>query len=269
LFRIDRRLVNLAGTKFIKLHKNSESDDEDSEVDAAGEFPDAETSIAAMEAAMEATARELLSEAEAEAKEKAGQILDEAHNEVAQILLDAREESEELHRRAWQEGFTEGSEEGRHSYDEQLAEKIREDDEMLKRVIDEIHKEREQTYSEIEEQVTDLALEIVKKIINPAEEALGDVFLSLIKNALKQMSTDNKIILRVSPAEYERFFSSGAATIELDSGVIVSATVLRDVSLNEGDCIIDTDDVTVNAGIDSQLQYVKLAFERANQYEPD
>ena len=111
--------------------------------------------------------------------------------------------------------------------------------------------------------------EIVRKIINPPAEELDDVFISLIKNALRQMSTDGKIVIRVGAAEYERFFSSGAAEIELDSGITVKATVLRDVSLNDGDCIIDTDDVTINAGIDSQLQYVKIAFERANQYEPD
>ena len=83
------------------------------------------------------------------------------------------------------------------------------------------------------------------------------------------MSTDGKIVLRVGATEYERFFSLGATEIELDSGAIVKAAVLRDVSLSDGDLIIDTDDVTINAGIDSQLQYVELAFERANQYEPD
>jgi len=121
----------------------------------------------------------------------------------------------------------------------------------------------------MEESVTKLAIEIVKKIINPAEEELGNVYTSLIKNALRQVPNEGKIVLRVGAKEYERFFSSGAATIDLDSGVTVKAAVLRDVALNDGDCIIDTDDVTINAGIDSQLQYVALAFERANQYEPE
>ena len=115
----------------------------------------------------------------------------------------------------------------------------------------------------------------VTKIVGLAVEAtgpsskIGDIFTPLIKNALRQMSTDGKIIIRVGPTEYERFFSSGAAVIELDSGVTVTATILRDLALEEGDCIIDTEDVTVNAGIASQLNFVKISFERANQYEPD
>jgi len=257
LFRIDRRLVNLSG-----LRINRQGADEKSEVGAEGDLPDAATSA-------EALVNEYLSAAEIEIQEEKEKILDKAREEASQIIWDARDEVEEDRKKAWQEGFQDGSSKGKSEYDEKLAEKIREDDEALKRVLDELYEERERTYSELEKEVTDLAIEIVRKIINPAEEELENVFISQIKNALRQMSTDSKIVLRVGASEYERFFSSGAAEIELDSGTTVKATVLRDVSLNDGDLIIDTDDVTINAGLDSQLQYVKLAFERANQYEPD
>jgi len=257
LFRIDRRLVNLAGTKF-----NRQGTDEAPEVGAEGEFPDAAASA-------EALANEYLSAARIETESKIDEILADARDKAAQIILDARDDAEETHKKAWQEGFEEGSDEGRRNYEKKTTDKIREDDETLKRVLDEIYEERERIYGELEGEVTNLALEIVRKIINPAEDELGDVFLSLIKNALRQMSTEGKVVIRVGPAEYERFFSSGAAVIELDSGVTVKASILRDVSLDDGDCIIDTDDVTVNAGIESQLKYVKLSFERANQYEPE
>jgi len=257
LFRIDRRLVNLAGTKIHKLGA-----DDDYEAGAEGEFPDAAASA-------EALANEYLSAAEREANERMMELLNNARQEAELIITDARAEAEVLREAARAEGFDEGSAEGLRVYEEKLAEKIHEDDEALKRVLDEMQDERERAYEELEGEVVNLSLEIVRKIINPPEEAIGDVFTSLIKNAMRQMSTDGKVVIRVSPYEYERFFSSGAATIELDSGVTVTAAILRDVSLNEGDCIIDTEDVTVNAGIDSQLQFVKLAFERANQYEPD
>jgi flagellar biosynthesis/type III secretory pathway protein FliH len=93
--------------------------------------------------------------------------------------------------------------------------------------------------------------------------------MSLIKNTLRQITTEGKIVIRVGPEEYERFFSSGAATIDLDSGVTVSATVIKDLSMEEGDLIVDSDEGTINGGINSQLEYVKIAFERANEYEPD
>jgi len=243
-------------------HRIDNDDEDDSEVDAEVDIPDAAASAQAL-------VSEFMSAAEKEMQEKAEAVLEQAREQAATIIFQAREDAEEERKAAWQEGFEEGAAKGKLEYDEKTAEKIREDDETLKRVLDEIYEERERTYAELEGEVTDLALEIVRKIINPAEEALGDVFLSLIKNALRQMSSDSKIVIRVGPTEYERFFSTGAADIELDSGVTIRASVLRDVSLEDGDCIIDTDDVTVNAGIESQLQYVKLAFERANQYEPE
>jgi len=263
LFRIDRRNVKISGTIYNKLDADEK---EQPEVDAEGEIPDAATSA---EAAAEAAVNEYLSAAEKEIQEQKNAILDKAREQASQIIEDARDEAEEDRKKAWQEGFQDGSEKGKLEYDEKLAEKIREDDEALKRVLDEIYDERERTYKELEEETTTLALEIVRKIINPAEEELGNVFTSMIKNALRQMSSDSKIVLRVGATEYERFFSSGAAEIELDSGVTVKASVLRDVSLGDGDLIIDTDDVTINAGLESQLQYVELAFERANQYEPE
>ena len=268
MFRIDRRLVKLSGTKI-----NRQGADDHSEVGAQGEYPDAATSAEAMVneylSAAEAEVREKTEEILAGAREDAEKIVLDARDEAAKIILEAREDAEEERKRGFHEGFEEGSTEGKREYDEKTERKISQDDEALKRVLDEIYEERERTYKDMETEVTNLAVEIVRKIINPAEEELENVFLSLIKNALRQMSAEGKIVLRVGSDEYERFFSSGAATIELDSGVTVTASVLRDVSLDEGDLIIDTDDVTVNAGIESQLQYVQLAFERANQYEPE
>ena len=265
MFRIDRRYVNLGSTKFNRLSAGGKQ-----EVDAEGEFPNAATSAEAMEELVRKQIHdEYMSAAETEAAEKAKEIIARARIEAAQIILDTREQAEEERKRGWEEGYTEGAAQGKLVYEKELAAKIREDDEALKRVLGELHEERMRTYEGLENEVVSLAQEIVRKIINPAEEEIGGVFTSLIKNALRQMSTDRRITIRVSPVEYERFFSSGAATIELDSGETVTASVLRDVSLGEGGCIIDTDEITVNAGIESQLQFVKLAFERANQYEPD
>jgi len=269
LFRIDRRLVNVSGIKFNKFDTD---ENENPEVGAEGDTPDAATSA-------ETVLNEYLYAARTETESKMEEILEKARDQAAQIILDARDDAEEERQRGFREGFEEGSEEGKRVYDDKIAEKVREydeqlrnkideDDEALKNVLNEVYEERERTNSAMEESVTKLAIEIVRKIINPAEEELENVYTSLIKNALRQVPNEGKVVLRVGANEYERFFSSGATTIELDSGVTVKAAVIRDVALNDGDCIIDTDDVTINAGVDSQLQYVKLAFERANQYEP-
>jgi len=252
LFRIDRNYVNLAATRFVQVGNG-----EDTEAGAVGE-----SLYAAASATYISQARSQADEILAEAMESAEAIKQEARDEMAILMVDARDQAEEERRLMVQEGFAEGAKEGKRSYDEALAAKLREDDEMLKRVIGEVYSERERTYGTLEDEVVALAVEIVRKIINPPGEELGDVFQPLIRNALKQITPTEKVVLRVSQAEYERFFTSGSAVFKLDSGSTVTASIIRDPSLDPGDCIIDAGEETVNAGVESQLKYVKLAFEK-------
>jgi len=202
----------------------------------------------------------MLAQAKAEAEQQAKQIVDNARDEAAVIMLNAQEQAEQECSRAFQEGYAEGVQEGKRLYDERLAVKINEDDEVLKRVLREIYDEMKRMYDGLEEESVGLAIEIVRKVIAPAEEAVGGVFESLIRNALRQITPDGKIIIRVSPTEYDRFFSSGSSTIALDNDVVVAASVIRDATLAGGDCIIDAENETINAGLSSQLKYIALAF---------
>ena len=247
MFRIDRNLVNLASARSVYV------DGDDAATDAEGAAaPDA--------AAAAASAAHIVQELIRNAEVKAEGILENARKEVAALMLSSREQADEERRQALQEGYIEGSKEGRRAYEEKYAKKSREDDESLKRVIAELYEERKRTYDGIEDEVVGLAFEIVKKVIGQAEDEVGGVFESLIRNALKQIAPEGKIIIRVSPAEYERFFSSGSAVFELDKNVTVAAAVLRDASLEQGDCLIDAEDETINAGLNTQLDYIKIAF---------
>ncbi|MCL2221131.1 MAG: FliH/SctL family protein, partial [Oscillospiraceae bacterium] len=265
MFRIDRSLVNVSRHKVMNFDAKNKDKDKGKDEESTGDpdfdphlEPDPELdSVPAHPPAPDPTElaeemlREYISAAEQELQEKAEAVLNNAKTEAAQILIETRDEIEEEKNRGFQEGYIEGVAEGKQSYEEKTQEKIAADDKVLKNVLDEIYNEQERIKTETESGTIELAIEIVKKIIAPAEDELGTVFTSLIKNALRQMSSDGKIVIRVGPDEFERFFSSGAATIELDSGVTVSATVMKDLTMNEGDLIIDSDEGTVNAGIDS------------------
>ena len=287
MFRIDRRLVNIASVRAIHINKES------SGAGAAGdEYPDAAASAARFESEskreseldaraqavyereqafeqemaeeleqVKARAEEIIREAEEQAGDRARHIIDEAHNEAADLLYNAREEVEQDRVHAMQEGFAQGAGEGRRSYDEQLAAKLREDDEALKRVIEELYAERAQTYESMEEDIIGLSVEIVRKLLSPSPEETG-AFRSLIQNALAQINPEGKTTIRLSPSDYERFFSSGSATFDVGPDVTVTASVLRDASLTEGDCVIDTEESTINAGLESQLKIIELAFNR-------
>jgi len=270
LFRIDRNYVHLAATRYVQISNTDEETDT-----IAEQCPEA--------AVQESRADDIVHEIISDAKAKAGRIIEDARREVAELLLSARDQAEENRRKAWQEGFAEGSEEGQRVYEEQLGLKIREydeqldakmrecngkldakllgDDNMLKHVIEELYYERKRAFNGLEDEVVKLAFGIVRKIISPVEDGSGEMFIALIKNALKQMNPDGKIVIRVSQAEYERFFPTGGAVFEMDSGVRLTATILKDPLLEDGGLLIDANDTTINAGLETQLKYVQLAFD--------
>jgi flagellar assembly protein FliH len=245
LFRYERDKVKLRGVRTVKL---------DSET---GELLELDVDDFDNESAHSNVEPYIIPEELIEnAKEQAELIIEAARNEAADVILAGKEEAEVNSRKAWDEGYANGVKEGKRSYDE----KILECGDSLKRVIKELHDERSQTYSSLENELVDLSLKIVRKVINPSDEAMDGVFESLIRNALRQIAPDDKIMLRISPADYDRFFSEGNAVFELGNGITVSASILKDVSLGEYDCIIDKDDSTVNAGLDTQLKRIELAF---------
>ena len=256
MFRIDRNYVHVAATRLVQI---AAIDTED----RIEEYKRKEAMATTLSRA-DFISREIINEA----RIKAERMIRDAQNDVEALLVTVGERAKEDRRRAWQEGFAEGSIEGKHSFDGQLAEKMRLDDTILKGFMDKINDERERTYSGLEDEVKALALEVVKKVIDPAEEELEDVFESLIRNALKKLNLEKSVTIRVSPEEYDRFFPSGNAVFNLDSGTTVTASVVRDVALNELDCIIDYEGATVNAGLDSQLKYIKLAFNDAKNDVP-
>ena len=258
MFRIQRNLVKIGAVRRVRVDAET-GDIIEASIDGVDEkdiidFPDEPEPVKTIEKTPKVDPQVFIDDA----KQKAQIIIDAAKDEEKRILDKAKEEAEINNKKAWDEGYEKGYEEGKHAFDEEITEC----DESLKRVIKEIYEERELTYSNLENEMVDLAIKIVRKVINPTEETLAGAFEALIRNALRQIAPDDKIMLRVSPADYERYFSEGSAIFELGNGVTVSASILKDLSLEEYDCIIDKDDSTVNAGLDTQLKHVQLAFQR-------
>ena len=247
MFRIDKNFVNLSSGRSVSI------DNEAGTADAEGVEQDIPTASAIIDAAVE----EAISKAETQAEE----ILNAARNEAEELMQSAREQAEQAFVRSRSEGFEQGEAEGLEQGRSLYEKKILEDDDKLSKVLEEIYLEKTRMYNDFEDKITALSLDVVRKIINPAEEELGGVFEALVKNALKQIKLTERIVIRVAPAEYERFFASGNAVFDLQAGITVTATVLKDISLSDFDCVIDTEYETINAGLESQLKYLQLAFD--------
>ena len=276
MYKVDRKHVNLSDPLFIQnLREETEEEAEDADLintDKTRIIPNLREELAAATASVNDEldkAKSLLERASAESRN----IVTEAETKAENIIASSYERVEAELELARKKGYEAGLEEGKQTFDEKLikqraedekilAAKMQEDDEALRCVVDRLNSESLLAYEELEQEAITLSLDIVKKIVNPDGFEGTAIFESLIRNALRQLNPSGKVVIRVGAVEYERFFPSGGTVFSMDNGAKISATVLRDVSLNGGDLIIDSDEETVNAGVETQIKSIRFAFDR-------
>ncbi len=246
MFRIDKRLVSYSNAEFAK-----------------GVYTDVGTDIRAGGAGggeqklkkENDAARALLEDA----KKQAEELLNEARLEAEEVLETARAEAAALREAAKREGFENGYEKGSKEAKGEAEEKSRKELETIRNILGKIGDERDAVIDSLEDEMIDLILEISRKVINVQLEKDDKTFVEMLKNALASFKRAGKLVIRVGPEEYERLFSSGVAEFLIDHET-VRATVTEEPHFNKGDCVLESDGETVNAGVDSQLRYVALAF---------
>jgi flagellar biosynthesis/type III secretory pathway protein FliH len=242
LFRIDRSLVQLAS-----IEANVEAEEKPSEVPPELKEPEGPLP------------EELLKEAEAlliEAEKKAKRIVGDAEAQVRQMIADAEVQAGEIFERAEARGLAEGGEKANLI----LEKKLNDDDERLFGALAEIEQEKRRCLNELETQLGTLALDVARKIIEVSIDSDEAAFSSLIKGALRQARVRDEIVIHLSVGDCRRYFPEGVAAFEL-GGETIRASVVSDSELPDGSLFIDTPDSTIDAGLETQLQAVRLAFE--------
>lgn len=210
-----------------------------------------------------------------EAREKAGALVDQAELRANEVLAEAGErasrlleeaqlragaEAEKLREEARENGFEAGFSEGAARAAREGAEKTEAEIAEIRGILDEIGSARDAVIDSLEPELIDLVMEISQKVINVQLEKDDKIFVGIIRSALSKLKREGKIIVRVSPEEYRRIFSSGMAELVVDSEM-VRAHVEQELSFDRWDCMLESEGETINSGVDSQLRRIALAFQ--------
>lgn len=178
------------------------------------------------------------------AEEKVSQIVRQAEAEAARIIEEAEEK-----------GYRNGAMKAEQEIQTRLGEQLK----VLQNLITQVGAGRDAMIDELEDEMIALVFEIVKKVINTQIEKDDKIFVDLVQNVLSQMKREGKIIVRVNQDDYTKFFNSGSAEFIFNNERI-KITVIEEPLFEKGDCVIESDGETVNAGINSQLKYIEFAF---------
>jgi flagellar assembly protein FliH len=114
---------------------------------------------------------------------------------------------------------------------------------------------RTEYFAEVEREVIQLALAIVRKILHRETQIDPMLVGALVQIALGQLKEGSSVTLNVAPAEQQRWqkYFDGL-------GSKLAITVVEDASLQPGDCVLQTELGTANFGIEAQLKEVEQGF---------
>ncbi len=210
----------------------------------------------------EKTQEEVIKEAERDsakiikdAKEMYLKIIEEANHEAKnikeKILIEAEAQSEVLRQEGYNEGYQAGFNQGL-----QDAQHIIEAALDIKDTLDSRLKE---IYSEAEEQIMFIMLQVSRKIIGEELKQNKDAILSIIKQAIDKCAFKSKLILRVSLEDYDYVVENKNLIIKLTEG-LSDLDILKDVSLQKGSCVVETPSGEINSSIEVQLRELEKAF---------
>ena len=182
------------------------------------------------------------------ARAQAQELVDEAEKKAADIVEKAEQTEASTQKKAFTEGFDAGREAGYKEGKAEVTRLIERLHTMIERTMD----KREEILAETEQQIVDLVLLMTRKIVKVISENQRNVVTSNIIHALRKVKGRADVILRVNLAdvglttEHTKDFLAAAENIK-------NITVVEDLTVDAGGCIIETDFGAVDARIASQL----------------
>ncbi len=198
-----------------------------------------------------------------ETKRTAKSILERANSESEAIVKNAKAESvkifenavrdvqkhiEELKKQAYDEAYARGCEDAQTE-----ATRLMEESE---KVLRETYEKKEETLSEIEPKMIELVVKIADKLLGDTVKFNHQVILHLIKKGLSQTTVTGNIKIHVSPDDYDLVIGNKNDILEV-AGESAEVEILRDFSLKELDCIIETQFGNIECSLDQQFLNLK------------
>lgn len=221
----------------VTIHKlNIETEAEEPDTDEISESADPEVMLANTRHECEMIMRE--------AELEADRLIEEARRK-------ASEEAQKITEEAWQKGYAEGM--------DAAAEQSRDILAKAEQMRSDIQKEHEEMISGMEEEMLGLVMAVARKVVAGELTTGRDVIVRMIRDAMPKCSNKDGAVLRVSPGDAENLIENRD---ELLSGIEGADTIeiKKDSTLRQGDCIIETQFGSVDAGVNTRLDKIEEAF---------
>lgn len=169
---------------------------------------------------------------------EASSLLDAARAKAAEMEKASMEAYEEKRL----EGYRDGLEEGKLEHAEKMMETILSSVEFIE---------------SIESTLVNVVNQSIRKIIGEMDDK--ERIVAIVRNALNVVRGQQKVTVRVSPADEEAVLKAMAAMTSSSSGSSF-LTVIADARLEKDSCILESELGVVDASLSTQLKALENAF---------
>lgn len=185
----------------------------------------------------------------------AREIIETARHDGEKIVADAYDKSREIFDKAKEDGYTEGVDKG-FEEGKRISDEIIQDALNIKKQWQNL---KEQLYRDSEEEMVNLVIATVEKMVDIKIQDDHEFILGLISKGLEKVSYTENLTIRVSGEDYGYAVSFKDRILALAEN-IDDVEIKQDNSLKSGSCIIDTDAGSVDSGIWQQFEEVREMF---------
>lgn len=183
--------------------------------------------------------------------------------EAENALQQAREEAEQIRQQAWQQGYQAGWQTGKEAAEveqrtqrEVIAQNLRREIETF---LEDLTQQVEEYLARLEPHLLTLTLEIARKVVKDEIRQDPQVVLRIIQDALRRVGAGMKLRIRVNPLDLELARENKSSFLSLVEG-LRQIEIIEDRRVEQGGCLIETDQGILDARPTTQLQEIEQAL---------
>lgn len=184
-----------------------------------------------------------------EVKREAEEILANARTRAEQMIAEAQKKTEQIAEIAKAQGEREGYEAGRDKAAQELEVQRQQLDEQRQVLEDEYHRMRDA----LEPQILRAVSDVFEKVFHVQFDQNQEILLHLVRNAILKIESTRQFLVRVSEKNYQ-YMETHKDEILKRVGQNITLEIEADASMDEKQCVIETDSGFFECGIDVQLE---------------
>jgi flagellar assembly protein FliH len=183
-----------------------------------------------------------------EAEEEAKRILEQVELERRQAQLDIEQLKQEATEQGYQDGFTQGQNEGFRSYSSLI--------EQAHAIIAQSELEYEKTIESAEPVIVELATALANRMVDQQLDVNPEIWASLLKQVMSEVREHENVRIYVHPDWFERTSHQKEELEQLLSHT-ENLFIYPDAGLMSNGCVIESKYGRIEASVDKQLEELK------------